>query len=60
MEELRKIEPNSYLAILVITSLERELRLKSLRTGAKDLLRKPFNEIELVRRAENIIEVYSD
>ncbi len=56
MEELRKIEPSSYLPILVVTSLEREFRLKALKSGARDLLRKPFNEIELIRRAENIIE----
>jgi putative two-component system response regulator len=56
MEELRKIEPSSYLPILVTTSLEREFRLKALKSGARDLLRKPFNEIELIRRAENIIE----
>lgn len=56
MEELKKIETNSYLPVLVITAL-RDQNLRALGAGAKDFIAKPFDLVELQTRIHNMLEV---
>lgn len=58
MEQLKKIERESYLPVLVLTGLpDQETRLRALEFGAKDFLVKPFEEVEALTRIRNMIEV---
>ncbi len=56
MEELKKIETNSYVPILVITALP-NLKLRALASGAKDFISKPFDLVEVMTRIHNMLEV---
>jgi len=56
MEELKKIETESYLPVLVITA-QPDHRLRALEAGAKDFVSKPFDMAELRARVHNILEV---
>lgn len=56
MEELKKIETESYLPVLVITA-QPDHKLRALEAGAKDFVSKPFELAELRARVHNILEV---
>jgi PAS domain S-box-containing protein len=56
MEELKKIEPNGYLPVLVITA-QPDHKLRALAAGAKDFVAKPFDLVEVQTRIHNMLEV---
>ena len=56
MEDLKEIEPDGYLPILVITA-QPQHKLRALQAGAKDFISKPFDMIEVKTRIRNMIEV---
>ena len=56
MEALKRIEADAYLPVLVITA-QSELKLRALRTGAKDFISKPFDMVEVLARVHNMLEV---
>ncbi len=58
MDRLRAIEHDSYLPILVLTAqADYDTRLRALQSGAKDFLTKPFDNLEVLTRIANILEV---
>jgi sigma-B regulation protein RsbU (phosphoserine phosphatase) len=56
MEELKKVEGDGYLPVLVITAQPGH-KLRALEAGAKDFVGKPFDMAELRARVHNILEV---
>jgi len=56
MEQLKTIEPDSYLPVLVITA-QPDHKLRALACGAKDFVAKPFDLIEVQTRIRNMLEV---
>jgi putative two-component system response regulator len=56
MEELKALEVDAYLPVLVITA-QPELKLRALRAGAKDFISKPFDVVEVLARVRNMLEV---
>ena len=56
IESLREIEEFGYLPILVVTA-EPAHKLKALGMGAKDFVSKPFDNIEVLTRIHNMLEV---
>jgi len=56
MEGLREFERDGYLPVLAITG-EPGHRMRSLKLGARDFLRKPVDIEELLLRVRNMIEV---
>jgi serine phosphatase RsbU (regulator of sigma subunit) len=56
MEQLKEIEGDGYLPILVITAQPGH-KLRALEAGAKDFVSKPFDFGELRARVHNILEV---
>ena len=56
MEALKKIEPDGYLPVLVITAQEGH-KLRALQAGAKDFISKPFELAEVLARVHNLLEV---
>ena len=57
MGQLNSIRQKTYLPILILTSEgDRETWLRALDSGAKDFLRKPFDEIEALVRIHNLLE----
>jgi PAS domain S-box-containing protein len=56
MEELKKVEANSYLPVLVITA-QPDHKLRALAAGAKDFIAKPFDLTEVQTRIHNMLEV---
>ncbi len=56
MEELKQVEPNSYLPVLVITAQPAH-KLRALKAGAKDFINKPFDLAEVLMRVYNLVEV---
>jgi formate hydrogenlyase transcriptional activator len=56
MDDLKKIEPNGYLPVLVITAQPGH-KLRALETGAKDFISKPFDLVEVQTRIHNLLEV---
>lgn len=58
MEQLKALEPDSYVPILVLTAqADRQTRLKALSMGARDFLTKPFDRLEVVNRIRNMLEI---
>jgi putative two-component system response regulator len=58
MEDLREIEQDSYIPVLVLTGLpDHATRLRALEAGARDFLSKPFEHVEALTRIRNMIEV---
>ncbi|MDH5718057.1 MAG: response regulator [Spirochaetia bacterium] len=58
MSQLKKIENESYLPIIVLTAdSERDVRIKALEEGAKDFLTKPIDQLEALTRIQNLLEV---
>lgn len=56
MEDLKKIETDSYLPVLVITAQPGN-KLLALHAGAKDFISKPFEIAEVLARVHNMLEV---
>jgi diguanylate cyclase (GGDEF)-like protein len=56
MEALKPIEIFGYLPVLVITA-EPEHKLKALKAGAKDFVSKPFDQVEVLTRIQNMVEI---
>jgi serine phosphatase RsbU (regulator of sigma subunit) len=56
MEDLKAIETDGYLPVLVITA-QPDHKLRALEAGAKDFVSKPFELAELRARVHNILEV---
>lgn len=58
MEQLKLRFVDDYLPVLVLTAqTDNETRLKALKTGAKDFLTKPFDQLEALTRIHNLLEV---
>jgi len=58
MEQLKKVDPESLVPILVLTALKDEkTKLRALRSGAKDFLSKPFELTEASLRIKNLLEM---
>ncbi len=58
LEEIKKIEKDSYPPVLVLTALiDEETHLKVLKAGARDFLTKPIRQNEILCRIRNILEV---
>jgi len=56
MEELKIIEKDNYLPVLVITAQPSQ-KLRALQSGAKDFISKPFDRSEVLTRIHNMLEV---
>ena len=56
MEELRSLNMDSYLPVLVITA-QPDHKLRALRAGARDFISKPFDVAEVLMRVHNMLEV---
>jgi PAS domain S-box-containing protein len=56
LEDLKKIEPQGYLPVLVITAQPAH-KLRALAAGAKDFVAKPFDLVEVQTRIHNMLEV---
>ncbi len=56
MEELKAIETDSYIPVLVITAQPGH-KLRALASGAKDFIGKPFDLLEVKTRIHNLLEV---
>ncbi|MCX7171515.1 MAG: response regulator [Proteobacteria bacterium] len=56
MEELKTIEEDAYLPVLVITA-QPDQKLRALQAGAKDFVSKPFELAEVLARVRNMLEV---
>jgi len=56
MEELKALETDSYLSVLVITAQPGH-KLRALKAGAKDFISKPFDLVEVQARIHNMLEV---
>ncbi|SCY58178.1 response regulator [Nitrosospira sp. Nsp13] len=56
LEGLKKIEPDDYLPVLVITGQSGH-KLRALQAGAKDFVTKPFDPVEVQTRIHNMLEV---
>ena len=56
MEGLKGIEESGYLPVLVVTA-QPDHKLRALKAGARDFISKPFDLIEVLTRARNMIEV---
>lgn len=56
MEELKAIESDGYLPVLVITA-QPEHKLRALQAGARGFITKPFDVAEALQRVHNTLEV---
>ncbi len=56
MEDLKKIDPEGYLPVMVITAQPGH-KLRALETGAKDFISKPFDVAEVLARVRNMLKV---
>ena len=56
MEGLKEVETGGYLPVLVITA-QPDHKLRALQAGAKDFVSKPFDLVEVLTRAGNMLEV---
>lgn len=56
MEDLKAIETEGYLPVLAVTA-DPAHKLKALEAGAKDFVSKPFDNVELLTRIHNMLEV---
>jgi len=56
LKELKKIYIDAYAPVFILTAnLSREIRIAALQNGAQDFLEKPFDPVEFIHRASNII-----
>ncbi len=56
MEGLKEIEAEGYLPVLVVTAQPNH-KLRALQAGARDFVSKPFDLLEVLTRAKNMLEV---
>ena len=56
LEGLRPLESEGYLPVLVVTA-EPAHKLRALEAGAKDFVSKPFDQVEVLTRIRNMLEV---
>jgi putative two-component system response regulator len=56
MEELKQIEKDSYLPVLVITA-QPDQKLRALKAGAEDFITKPFEMAEVIMRVHNMLKI---
>jgi putative two-component system response regulator len=56
MEELKQIENDGYLPVLVITA-QPDQKLRALRAGAEDFISKPFEIAEVLVRVHNMLKI---
>ena len=56
MEDLKEIEKDDYLPVLVITTQPGH-KLRALQAGARDFISKPFDLPEVLTRVRNLLEV---
>ncbi len=56
MEELKKIEKDGYLPVLVITAQPNQ-KLRALKAGAEDFITKPFEMAEVLVRVHNMLKI---
>jgi DNA-binding response OmpR family regulator len=56
MGELKKIEKDGYLPVLVITA-EPTQKLRALKAGAEDFITKPFEMAEVLVRVHNMLKI---
>jgi len=56
MEQLKEIEKDSYIPVLVITAQPNQ-KLRALQAGAKDFISKPFDLTEVQTRIHNMLEI---
>ncbi len=56
MAALKEVETEGYLPVLVLTAEPRH-KLRALQAGAKDFLGKPFDQVEVLTRISNMLEV---
>lgn len=56
MAGLKEVESEGYLPVLVLTA-EPSHKLRALQAGAKDFLSKPFDQVEVLTRINNMLEV---
>jgi adenylate cyclase len=56
MENLKEIEQDSYIPVLVITAQQGH-KLRALKSGAKDFISKPFDLPEVLLRVHNMLEI---
>lgn len=56
MEDLKEIEPDGYMPVLVITA-QPDHKLRALQAGAKDFVSKPFELAEVLARVHNMLQV---
>src|SRR5687768_16900683 len=56
MQDLKAVETEGYLPVLVL-SARSEHRRRALQMGAKDFLSKPFDQVEVLTRIHNMLEV---
>ena len=57
LESLREAAPDSFLPVIVLTADANEAtKLRALRAGATDFLLKPFDQLEVLLRMNNLLE----
>jgi len=57
LESIREAAPESFLPIIVLTADANEsTKLRALRAGATDFLLKPFDQLEVLLRMNNLLE----
>ncbi len=58
MDQLREVETDSYIPVLVLTAVDHpSVRQRALTAGARDFLSKPFDVSEVICRIRNLLEV---
>jgi len=58
MDQLKSLQPDDYLSILVLTAQrDHATRIRALDSGAKDFLDKPFELTETLTRIRNMVDV---
>ncbi len=57
MEQLKEVEQNDYVPVLVLTALrDKETLVRALKSGVKDFLTKPLDQTETLLRIHNMLE----
>ncbi len=56
MAALKEVETEGYLPVLVLTA-QPSHKLRALQAGAKDFISKPFDQVEVLTRISNMLEV---
>jgi PAS domain S-box-containing protein len=56
MRDLREVEPEEHLPVLVVTA-HPDQKVRALQAGARDFVSQPFDQVELLTRIHNMLEV---